>query len=431
MTKPSQTSEIDPELAAILRLGDRRGLPIPARLRGPWGVGLALIAVVALVLLAVLRFGPRSPDELRFVLDEARRDDLTVVVTATGSVQPTDEVDVSSELSGIVRSVFVDYNSIVKVGQKLAELDTDKLEATVQDSRARLAAAEAAIEEAEATIVEQKLAYDRARALVERNVSSERDLDVARAAYDRAVAALASTRAQAESARAELKLNETNLSKACICSPIDGIVLKRQVEPGQTVASSLQAPVLFVLAQDLKSMEVQVDVDEADVGLVREGQPASFTVDAYPDRPFEAKIKELRFGSEVVQGVVTYKAVLSADNEALLLRPGMTATAEITVEQLANVLTVPNEALRFTPPASAPQDDRGFLQRLLPGRPPFRPPSQRDSGGPQRTIWVLRDGLPEAVAIRIGATDGRRTQVVAGPLEEGAKVIVDAVRSSG
>lgn len=431
MTKPSQTSEIDPELAAILRLGDRRGVPIPARLRGPWGVVLALIAVVALVLLAVLRFGPRSPDELRFVLDEARRDDLTVVVTATGSVQPTDEVDVSSELSGIVRSVFVDYNSIVKVGQKLAELDTDKLEATVQDSRARLAAAEAAIEEAEATIVEQKLAYDRARALVERNVSSERDLDVARAAYDRAVAALASTRAQAESARAELKLNETNLSKACICSPIDGIVLKRQVEPGQTVASSLQAPVLFVLAQDLKSMEVQVDVDEADVGLVREGQPASFTVDAYPDRPFEAKIKELRFGSEVVQGVVTYKAVLSADNEALLLRPGMTATAEITVEQLANVLTVPNEALRFTPPASAPQDDRGFLQRLLPGRPPFRPPSQRDSGGPQRTIWVLRDGLPEAVAIRIGATDGRRTQVVAGPLEEGAKVIVDAVRSSG
>jgi len=354
------------------------------------------------------------------------------VVTATGSVQPTNKVDVSSELSGIIRRVLVDYNSVVKVGDPLAELDTDKLQATVDSSRARVAATEARVRDTQATIVEKKLDYDRRRALVARSAISERDLEAAKAAYDRAVAALASSRADVVAAKADLKLNETNLAKACICSPINGIVLSRNVDPGQTVATSFQAPVLFTIAEDLKKMEVQVDVDEADIGKVREGQKATFTVDAFPDRRFDAQITQLRFGSEVVQGVVTYKAVLTTDNSDLVLRPGMTATAEITVEHIKQALTVPNEALRFSPPAdTTAARSGGLLSRLLPGRPRFRPPSKQQNTGSSRTVWVLRDGTPVAVPVTIGVSDGRRTQVLDGAVASGQPVIVDARKRSG
>jgi HlyD family secretion protein len=254
---------------------------------------------------------------------------------------------------------------------------------------------------------------------------SPQDLETAKAIYDRAVAALTSAKAEVGVAAADVTLNESNLNKTRILSPIDGIVLKRNVDPGQTVAASFQAPVLFTIAEDLRRMEVQVDVDEADVGKVQEGQSASFSVDAYPDRRFPAVIRELRYASETVQGVVTYKAVLTVENAEMLLRPGMTATAEIGVQDVTGALLVSNAALRFTPPAQPAAQSGGLLKRLMPGMPQFRPASQREAGGPSRAVWMLRDGVPVAVPVTVGASDGKRTEILQGEIGEGSAAIVD------
>lgn len=392
------------------------------------GKRLAVAAAAAIVAALLIHWAAgNSEPQSSFVVELAVRGSLTVAVSATGSVQPTNQVDVSSELSGMIRSVKVDYNSPVKAGQVLAELDTDKLKATVESSRAKLAAARAQVADAKATLVEKERELARKRALEARDIATQHDLEAARAAFDRAVAAVASREADVGVAEADLRLNETNLSKAWICSPIDGVVLDRNVDPGQTVASSFQAPVLFTIAEDLTKMEIRIDVDEADVGQVAVGQSATFTVDAYPDRHFPATIREVRFASEVVQGVVTYKAILAIDNSELLLRPGMTATAEVTVAKIADALLVPNAALRFSPDAmDAEQPQRSLLRRVLPGPPSFRPASKREEPGPNRTVWVLRDGTPVAVAVEIGATDGRMTEIRSGELSDGDEVIVDA-----
>jgi HlyD family secretion protein len=385
--------------------------------------GLALLGA-ALVVWAAWTLGGDA-NGVRYVTEPVTRGDLTVVVTATGSLQPTNMVEISSELSGTVRKVLVDYNSTVTAGQTLAELDTDKLRATVDSSRAKLEAAKAKLAEAEATVVETENDLSRKRALVVTSAASMRDLQAAEAAYHRAVAVTASMRAEIGVADAQLKLDETNLAKARIISPINGVVLTRAVEPGQTVASSFQAPVLFSIAEDLKQMELQVDVDEADVGKVKIGQEATFSVDAFPDQRFPARIRDLRFASETIQGVVTYKAVLNIDNSRLLLRPGMTATAEIKVTEIEDALLVPNAALRYAPPATESEPSQGFLRQLLPGPPPFRPASRPDDTGPDRTVWVLRKGQPTEVGIVVGASDGRRTEVKGGELEVGEALIVD------
>ncbi|HWB45969.1 MAG TPA: efflux RND transporter periplasmic adaptor subunit [Hyphomicrobiaceae bacterium] len=388
----------------------------------------AVAAALLLLLAAAIFFRGGSSSGQRYVVEATTRIDLTVIITATGSVQPTNQVDVSSELSGTIRSVLVDYNSPVRIGQVLAELDTDKVKATLNSSRAKLTSAKAKVLDAEATLVEKKLVYERKATLTASRISSQQDLDTAKAAYDRAIAAAASSKADVAVAEADVELNETNLLKSRIVSPINGVVLKRNVDPGQTVASSLQAPVLFTIAEDLTQMEVQVDVDEADVGKVKEGQPGTFSVDAFPDRKFQARIRELRYGSEVVQGVVTYKAVLSTDNSDLLLRPGMTATAEIVVQHVANALTVPNAALRYTPPSRQSAEETSLLRRLgiLRGRPPFRPASQREQSGPNRRVWVLKNGAPSPVPVVAGLSDGQRTEILKGDLNLDQGVIVDS-----
>jgi HlyD family secretion protein len=405
--------------------------PAASRLRA-WRRYLlwAVLAALALAGLYALAGGGGGGTALRYITEPASRDNLTVLVTATGTVQPTNKVDISSELSGTVRKVLVDYNSAVKVGDLLAELDTDKLKATVESSRAKLVSARAHVEQAKATVEETRLVYERKRALVVTQAGSKQDVDTAKAAYDRAVAALAAAEADVGVAAAQLTLDETNLNKARIVSPINGVVLARNVDPGQTVASSFQAPVLFTIAEDLKAMEVQVDVDEADVGKVRETQRATFTVDAYADRKFAASIRELRFGSEVVQGVVTYKAVLATDNSELLLRPGMTATAEITVEEVADTLTVPNAALRFSPPVEEGGAKESFLSKLLPRMPQFRAASQKETTGDSRVVWVLKDGVATAVPVVIGPTDGRRTAIAKGELAPGQAVIIDTATAT-
>jgi HlyD family secretion protein len=257
-------------------------------------------------------------------------------------------------------------------------------------------------------------------------------VDAAEASLARARAGEASARAQVAEARATLKVDETNLTKTVIVSPVEGLVLTRSVDPGQTVAASLQAPVLFTLAEDLTQMELQVDVDEADVGRVQEGQSATFTVDAYPEREFAAQITQVRYGSATTEGVVTYKTILKVDNPDLVLRPGMTATAEITVDRVADGLLVPNAALRFSPPQATPTasgERHGLVSLLLP-RPPRRPKRAGVETLPKsqaRQVWVLQGGELRAVAVVTGATDGALTVITSGDLALGAVLVVDTV----
>lgn len=412
MTTPGR-----PDIHAVLGTGAR-----PGRARR-WTLALGVVAVLAVAGVAAVWSLGSGGSTVRYVTEPVTQGTLVVLVTATGSVQPTKKVDVSSEITGMIRRVLVDYNSPVTVGQVLAEIDTDKLNATVDNSRAKLAAARARVAEALATILQTERELTRKRTLAQRSIASAHDLDVAQATYDRAVAALSSAQADVGAAEAELRLNETNLAKAVVRSPINGVILKRNVDPGQTVVATMQAPVMFSIAEDLRQMELQIDVDEADVGKVRPGQTATFSVDAFADRKFPATIKDVRFASETIQGVVTYKAILVIDNSEMLLRPGMTATAEIRSSEVANALLIPNAALRYRP-ATVRRDQRGFLRRLMPG-PPQRTTSPRDPTGPNRTVWVAGPDGPQTVPIVIGVSDGRRTEVREGPLAEGQAVIVD------
>jgi HlyD family secretion protein len=245
----------------------------------------------------------------------------------------------------------------------------------------------------------------------------------------RGIANVANARASIAQAQAQLKSDQTNLTKASIRSPINGVVLTRKVEPGQTVAASLQAPVLFILAEDLAQMTLEVDVDEADVGRVRDGQSATFTVDAYPDRRYASKVVRVGYGSQVKENVVSYLTVLSVDNADLSLRPGMTGTAEITATRRENVLLAPNAALRFTPAMKpAAQKSRGLVGSMLPIRPrQAMQPSGKPAKGQAQRLWVLREGEPAPVAVTAGVTDGRMTELTGGEVREGMEVITEMV----
>jgi HlyD family secretion protein len=389
--------------------------------------GAAVAAAAALAL--VWSLGGDAGDRLRYRTSPVVRERLVVSVNATGTLQPTNTVDVGSELSGIVDSVTVDYNDRVQKGQVLAQLDLTKLQAEALQSKAQLDAAIAALDEKRASAVETEAELARMTAVRKASggrVPSQQDYDAAKAAVARARAAVASAEAQIALSRAQVDFDQTNLAKAVIRSPIDGVVLTREVEPGQTIAASLQAPKLFQLAEDLAKMELEVDVDEADVGQVKEGQAATFTVDAYPERSFPARITQLRYASETVNNVVTYKAVLEVANEDQSLRPGMTATADIVVAVVDDATLMPNEALRFVPPKEK-RDRRGLLQKLLPFGRRFSEPPEPSASGTERTVYVLDDaGKPSPLPVRIGLSDGRRTQLVSGDVEAGEELVVDA-----
>jgi HlyD family secretion protein len=374
----------------------------------------------------------------RYLTEPARLGNLAVTVSATGNLEPTNQVEVGSELSGTVRQVEVDYNDRVKVGQVLARLDTAKLDAQLQQSRASLASAQAKVQQAQATVRETSANLERLRRLRQLSrdqTPSPSDLDAAEASLARAQADEATARATVAQAEAALVVTETDLSKSVIRSPINGVVLTRSVEPGQTVAASLQAPILFVLAEDLTQMELHVAVDEADVGQVRQGQDATFTVDAYPERTFQARITGVHYGSQTTGGVVTYETVLEVANRDLSLRPGMTATAEITVHKVEGALLVPNAALRFRPQRAAGKASRrlGLLSALLPHRP-ARPQAQGEgaagAAGGRRAVYVLRDGSPTPVPVTIGVTDGSATEVTGGELTAGVPVVVDTASAT-
>jgi HlyD family secretion protein len=422
-------SKIDPDadVAQILEIDQpsshRKGLK-------RWFI-VALVVVVAAVTTVVIWKRMEKPNSAKYKTQEVVRGNLTVIVTATGTLQPTNKVDVGSELSGIIKGVEVDYNDKVKVGQVLARLDTSKLEAQIAQAKAALESAKAKVLQAQATVSEtrSKLAQlQRVRELSNNKVPSQSELDAAEAASERAKADEASARAAVSQAQATLEAYETDLSKSFIRSPINGIVLSRSVEPGQTEAASFQAPVLFTLAEDLTQMELHVNVDEADIGKVHEGQKATFSVAAHPNRTFEARITKARYGSSTTSGVVTYETVLKVNNSDLSLRPGMTATADIMVKKVENAILIPSTALRFSPPVQEEKKpSTGLVGALLP-RPPKSESKQGEqvsSNKMQQRVWILKDGQLSAIPVTIGSTDGSRTEVVTGDIKPGMALVVD------
>lgn len=402
---------------------------------------LALAAIVAAAVAFWFWQGQRDAQaQPRYSTETARRGNLSVRVTANGTLQPTNKVDIGSELSGTVAQVFVDINDRVKKGQVLAELDTSKLHDQVARSSAQLGVAQAAQRQAQATVRE---ATDNLRRLQEVSrlsggkVPSAAELATAQATLARAQAAVASSEAGVSDARAALSADQTNLRKASIRSPIDGVVLARNVDPGNAVAASLQAVTLFTLAEDLTRMKLEVNVDEADVGMVRDGQRATFTVSAYPSRNYPASVTRVSYGSTIKDNVVTYEADLIVDNADLTLRPGMSATASILATERTDVLLVPNAALRFTPaavaqaPTDAASNSGGLASRLMPRMP--RPGTQRKastSTAAVRQVWVLQEGKAVPVAVTPGVSDGRMTEITGGELRAGMAVIVDQARSA-
>jgi len=375
-----------------------------------------------------------------YVTTPIERGDITLSVTANGTLNPTRSVAIGSELSGTVARVLVDVNDRVKRGQVLVELDRTKFEDTVNRSRAALVAAQAALVQNEATAREARATLERFEEVARLSagrVPSATELDTARATLARANASTDNARALVAQARATLSTDETNLSKASIRSPIDGVVLARSVDPGNAVAASLQAVTLFTLGEDLTRLIMEADVDEADVGAVQQGQRASFTVSAYPARHYPAQVTRVAYGSTTTNNVVTYTTQLSVDNADLSLRPGMTATATIVSTERQGVLLVPNTALRFTPtsaqpvqPAGAAPGGSGNLVSSMMARPPAAPRRPREAGVPaaadqQRQIWTLQGQQPVAVSVRTGISDGRRTEVSSPELQPGTPVITD------
>ena len=414
------------EIEKVLGLGPQAQAKRWAK-RGIW------LAVLALAIIGSYLWYQNSQTTANAVTYEtspAKRADLTVKVTATGTIQPTTQIDVSSETSGVVRAVNVDNNSLIKKGDVLAELDSERFKGQLKSLQASVESAKAKLADTQATLKASELAYTRQISLQRRGLAITQDLESAQAAQQRAIAAVVSAQADIQVAIANLDLKQIDIDKSQILSPVDGIVLKRAVEPGQTVASSLQAPVLFTLAEDLKRMQLEADIDEADIGTVKLGQKANFTVDAFSGRDFPARIETVEFYPETTDGVVTYKAILSVDNSDLALRPGMTATAQVTVQEISNALLIPNAALRYSPPVAAKQQSFSLSRLFLPRMPRNEKSARTETVAGERTVWVLKDNVPGALQITTGASDGKMTEVVKGDITPDDLLIIAAKQAS-
>ncbi len=408
------------------------GVGRPRSSRWYWGGGITVAALTALL---VWGLGGDQDGTITYRTAAVERGDMTLTVTATGTLQPLNQVEVGSEQSGTIASVAVDFNDEVTVGQVLAQLDTSTLESRIVEARASLLSAEARVKEAEATELEMQTALKRCRELARQKMCSQNDVDAAIAAHARARAGVASAKAQVAIAQAVLDGQLTNLAKATIRSPINGMVLDRKVEPGQTVAASFQTPELFTLAEDLSRMELLVAIDEADIGRIRHGQAASFSVDAFADRQFSATITQVRRAPQTVEGVVSYETVLGVENSGMELLPGMTATAVIITREAKGALLIPNAALRYTPPVSEPQTQQGgsLLSQLFPRRHHSRPTPAKEREGGRREVWRLVAGEPQPLTITVGDSDGMHTELLSvadgGELEAGMTLITESIQA--
>ena len=410
----NNTKSMQAEKAALL--GEVPGKTTKRRLI--LGTGIAAVAV-ALGAWWWMGEGSAAP---RYVTLAPVRDDLTVTVTATGTLEPVRSVSIGSELSGIVSKVNVDVNSTVKAGDVLIELDTAKLKSAVNQAKASLASAKAGLGEANAAVVEARLKMKRLDELNKASggkLPSRTEMDAQRATVLKAEAAVATAKAKIEDAQAQLETQETNLSKASIISPVDGVVLARSVEPGYAVAASLQAVELLTVATDLRELELQVDIDEADVGEVKPGLTSSFTVAAYPNRTFDASLSKVAYG------------YLDVPNKDMFLRPGMTATATIETAKREKVLLVPNTAFRFTPKVTKASSSVSFMM------PPPRENNKQAKTVAhaqterEQTIYVLRNGQAQQLTVRTGLTDGRRTEILSDNLTESDQVITEQRSAKG
>lgn len=412
--------------------------PVPVWQRyGKWVVvGLGLL----LLLLLIARFSA-GEDQPEYLTSEIKRGNVAVNVTATGNLAPTNQVDVGSEISGIVDRVMVEVNDRVVKGQPLAIIDTSRLDDAVTRSRAALAANDATVGRERATVAETQAQLDRlleVQRLSGGQVPSRSELASQRAAVARAQASLRAAEANVVAARAQLSSDSTQVAKAIIRSPVSGVVLKRSIDPGQTVQASFNTPSLFIIAEDLSRMRLEVSVDEADVGQVEAGQRATFTVDAYPGRSFPALIERVDLGARNLTGssstsatnttsnVVSYLATLSLANVDLILRPGMTATATIGTAGAQNALLVPNAALRFTPPKNAVDSEKnGFQLRPLSSGQGTKVEQEREIGvGSQQMLYVLEaDGSLRQIGVTTGQSDGRFTAVSGKDVRAGLQVV--------
>ncbi|MBN2826043.1 MAG: efflux RND transporter periplasmic adaptor subunit [Campylobacterales bacterium] len=350
--------------------------------------------------------------------------DLVIKVSATGNLEPTNSVDVGIEVSGTMAEVLVDYNDKVTKGQVLAKLDTTKLLSQVNNSKASLEVAKANLKESEISILDTKQELERLEQLYRSthgNYPTRQEIDKAKIVYAKAKALYNAYQAKVSQAKAVLKANEDDLNKAIVVSPIEGIVLNKQIEAGQSVVANMTIPILFTLAQDLRKMRAIVSVDEADIGKIKEGQAVEFSVDAYPKKSFKGTITQVRLNAQIVDGVVTYQAVVEVDNANLLLRPGMTVSADIITTQLNNQWVIPNAALRFSPTANHSKARKHLFAA--------RPKKQVKSKNKQKSIWILENGLPVQVQVDIGLSDGTYTVLMGEAVDKNAQIIT-AIKES-
>ncbi|KYC29600.1 RND transporter [Sterolibacterium denitrificans] len=409
--------------------------PGRGRLTG-WRSGLLVVLLLILAGGLYLAFFSGKKQQGRYLTEEAALGHLVVSISASGTLAPTRSVDVGSELSGTLEAVLADDNDRVSQGQIMARLDTAKLRDAVTRSQAAVTVAEANVAQAEATLKEQQANLKRLREVHELSggkVPAASELETAQAAVARAEANRQSAQAAVIQAKAVLTTDQTNIDKAVIRSPINGVVLARKVEPGQTVAAAMTTPVLFSIAEDLTQMELEVRVDEADVSTVQLGQPASFSVAAWSGRRFPATIKRVGLGSTIIDNVVTYKTVLSVANDDLALRPGMTATAQIITVDRENVLLVPTAALRYVPQQAGNGSDEkagdggSYVDKLLPRMPRRAKKAGQTAprAGGSGQLWVLEQGQPRRIDVQLGASNGRQTEITGGELKPGMQVITD------
>ncbi|MDP3296945.1 MAG: efflux RND transporter periplasmic adaptor subunit [Thermodesulfovibrionia bacterium] len=364
--------------------------------------GIVITIVLGITAFILLK---NKDDEPKFRTEKIMRGDVTASVTASGTVNPVTTVLVGTQVSGTVKNIYADFNSPVKKGQLIAQIDPAVFEAQEEQARANLLSAKANLEKSEATLLDAKRIMERNKKLFAENFISKNDLDTSETNYETAKAQVSASKAQVAQAEATLKIAETNLRYTRILSPVDGIVVSRNVDVGQTVAASFQTPTLFTIAQDLTKMQIDTNVDEADIGKVSAGQNVEFNVDAYPDIIFKGKVSQVRNAPITIQNVVTYDVVIKVDNPELKLKPGMTANVSIVLSIKKDVLKISNAALRFSPDAK----DKSRAQ-------------QKGKG-----VWIIENKTPKRIPAAVGISDGNYSELLSGEIREGQEIIAESL----
>jgi HlyD family secretion protein len=380
-----------------------------------WKIGIGAVVLLLGVGGYFFFFQQKAQESYTYVSEPLKRGDLTMIVSATGNIEPVETVQVGTEVSGTIEKVYADYNDVVKKGQLLARLDKTKYQSTLDRAKASLAAAKASLENMEAAFFKADATVSRNKTLREATkgaLPSRSDWDNDWASFLAAKAQVSNAKAQIKQAEYTLVSSQYDLDRTVIYSPIDGIILTRNIDPGQTVAASFTTPVLFEIANDLTKMELQASVDEADIAKVKAGQTATFSVDAYPDKTFEAHIKLVRVNSEIVDSVVTYKAVLEVDNKELLLKPGMSADADIITETFVDSLIVSKAALLFIPIKSTKKAMFGGGEK------------EKITVDSKPHLWVLENGEPKKVYVKVLGSNGSETAITGEGLKTGDPIVV-------